>query len=67
MTREDLNLWWEIDKIISSFCIAYGLKVNKSKSIVLHVGLSSNDVSPYKDLLPYSFRELSVGFKCMGY
>jgi hypothetical protein len=67
MTREDLNEWWEIDKIISSFCIASGLKVNQSKSIVLHVGLSSNDLTPYKDLLPYSFMELSVGFKYMGY
>jgi hypothetical protein len=67
MTRVDLKEWWEIDKIISSFCIASGLMVNQFKSTVLHAGLSSNDLTPFKDLLPYSFMDLSEGFKYLGY
>jgi hypothetical protein len=67
LSRADLKEWWDIDKIIGFFCKVYGLMVNQSKSIVFHAGLSSNDISPQKNILHYTFMELSSGFKYLRY
>jgi hypothetical protein len=67
LSRAVLKEWWEIDKIIGFFCKASGLMVNRSKSTIFHAGLSSNDPSPYKNILHYTFMELSSGFKYLGY
>ena len=56
-----------IDKNIFFFCKAFRLEVNQSKSTVLHAGMPSNDLTPYKNILPYYFMELYPGFKYLGY
>jgi hypothetical protein len=55
------------NKIINLFCSSYGLKVNEPKSSVLHEGLSALDLAPYKMFMPFTFSDLSVGFKYLGY
>jgi hypothetical protein len=59
--------WWEIDKLISLFCKAYRLLVNKTKVTVHFAGLSAWELVSFQNLLPYSFSELSSGFKYLGY
>jgi hypothetical protein len=67
MSNATLNEWWEIDKIVKLFCLASGLKVNIQKSTVLHEGLLNQELDPFKRFLPFSFSDLSVGFKYLGY
>jgi hypothetical protein len=67
MTRATLQEWWEIDKIICLFCKASGLMVNQSKTIVHYAGLTDIELAPFKSVLPYTFSELSSGFKYLGY
>jgi len=63
MTRTTLQEWWEIDKIICLFCKASGLMVNQTKTIVHYAGLTDIELVPFKNILPYTFSELSSGFK----
>jgi len=67
MSNSTLSEWWEIDKIVKMFCLASGLKVNVQKSTVLHEGLSTQDLDPFKLFLSFNFSDLSVGFKYLGY
>jgi hypothetical protein len=67
MTQATLSEWWEIDKLIKLFCLASGLQVNVTKTIVLHEGLSELDLSPFKTLFPFTFSDLSTGFKYLGF
>jgi hypothetical protein len=41
--------------------------INLSKTIVHYEGLSEAELTPLKELLPYSFIELSIRFKYLGY
>jgi hypothetical protein len=67
MTNATLQEWWEIDKILKSFCLASGLQINATKSIILQAGLSEKDLSLYKSLFPYKFSNLASGFKYLGF
>jgi hypothetical protein len=67
MSNATMSEWWEIDKIIKLFCSASGLKVNGTKSFVLQEGLSALDLAPYITLFPFTFSDLSTGFKYLGY
>jgi hypothetical protein len=67
MTNATLQEWWEIDKILKSFCLASGLQINATKSTILQAGLSEQDLSPFKSLFPYKFSDLASGFKYLGY
>jgi hypothetical protein len=67
MTKATLQEWMEIDKIIKLFCKASGLMVNQSKTTVHFEGLSDAELAPFKMFLPYTFTDLSIGFKYLGY
>jgi hypothetical protein len=67
MKKDTLSEWWEIDKLIKLFFLASGLQVNGTKTIVLHEGLLELDLSPFKKLFPFTFFDLSTGFKYLGY
>jgi hypothetical protein len=67
MSNATIQEWWEIDKLLKSFCSASGLLVNESKSTMLQEGLSEHDLVPFKALFPYNFEDLDAGFKYLGY
>jgi hypothetical protein len=67
MTNATLQEWLEIDRLIKLFCKASGLQVNDSKTTVLYEGLSEVDLTPFKSFLPYTFTDLAIGFKYLGY
>jgi hypothetical protein len=67
LSRACLLEWKEIKSIIDLFCNAAGLTVNLKKSTIHSEGLMEVDLTPFKDLLPYSFSALSSGFKYLGY
>jgi hypothetical protein len=52
MTKENIQEWLEIDKLILLFCKASGLQVNESKTTVLFEGLSEVDLNPLQVLSP---------------
>jgi hypothetical protein len=62
-----MHEWQVINKLIISFCKASGLTVNHLKSTVHHEGISDTELSSYKNILPYTFNELSSGFRYLGY
>ena len=57
----------EIDKLIKLFCLASGLQVNGSKNTILHKEQLDVDLIPYNSLFPFTFFELSTGFKYLRY
>jgi hypothetical protein len=67
MTKAELPEWTEIDRIITLFCKASCLAVNQTKTTVHFDGLTVQELLPFKSLLPYTFSELSDGFKYLGY
>jgi hypothetical protein len=67
MTKATLQEWMEIDKIIKIFCKASRLLVNQSKTTVHFEGLSDVELAPFKAFLPYTFTDLSISFKYLGY
>jgi hypothetical protein len=67
MTKATLREWWEIDKIIKYFCLASRLQVNGPKTTFLQEGLLELELSPYKSLFPYTFSDLVMSFKYLGY
>jgi hypothetical protein len=67
MTKVTLKEWMEVVSILQLFCNALGLFINLSKNIVHYEGLTEEELTPLKELLPYSFIDLSIRFKYMGY
>jgi hypothetical protein len=67
MTKDSLHEWIEISKIINLFCKASGLTVNQAKTTVHYEGISEDDLAPFKSVLPYTFCDLSINFKYLGY
>jgi hypothetical protein len=67
MTNATLQEWLEIDKLIKLFCKVSGLQVNDSKTTILYEGLTEVDLTPFKSFLPYTFTDLAIGFKYLGY
>jgi hypothetical protein len=39
----------------------------ETKSTVHYSGLDESDITTFKNILPYNFSDLSVGFKYLGY
>jgi hypothetical protein len=61
MSKATLQEWWEIDKILKSFCLASGLLINVTKSTFHQAGLSELELSPFKSLFPFNFSDLATG------
>jgi len=66
MTKANLKEWWEIEKNICLFCKVLGLTINLSKPTVHYAGITDSELDPFKRFLPYTFRDLSMGFKYLG-
>jgi hypothetical protein len=67
MSRASLIEWREINKLIFLFCKSSGLLVNQTKSTVHYEGLTDLELVPFKSLLPYTFSDLSLEFRYLGY
>jgi hypothetical protein len=67
MTGATMQEWREIDKVLKFFSSTYGLTINASKSTFHQVGLSDQDLIPFKDFFPFIFIELEEGFKYLGF
>jgi hypothetical protein len=50
-----------------SFCGAFGLLINEAKSTFHYTGLSLADLDPFKSFFPFSYTDLSLGFRYLGY
>jgi hypothetical protein len=59
--------WIALLDTLQRFCNASGLIINPSKSSVHHWGMSAADLSSLKSLFPYTFFDLSLGFRYLGY
>jgi hypothetical protein len=66
MTNASLTEWKEIEDSIKKFCKDSGLKVNIDKCATLFVGLSKAELVSFRNILPYSFVPLSIGFRYLG-
>jgi len=67
MTIADPAEWTVIQDVLSLFCTASGLAINHSKSTVHYWGLSETELICLKNSIPFSFIDLSAGFKYLGY
>jgi hypothetical protein len=67
MTGATMQEWWEIDKVLKFFSSTSGLMINASKSTFHQVGLSDQDLIPFKAFFPFRFIELEQGFKYLGF
>jgi hypothetical protein len=67
LTRALVQEWTVIMELIICFCMASGLKVNSTKSTVHYLGLLETKLDVFKIFIPYSFSDLTEGFKYLGY
>jgi hypothetical protein len=65
MSNATIHEWWEIDKLLKSFCLAFVLLFNESKSTMLQEGISEHDLVPFRALFPYNFADLDDGFNIL--
>jgi hypothetical protein len=67
MSKGDPSEWRVILDILQAFCNVSGLCINFSKTIVHYWGLEEAELSLLKDSLPFTFVDLRLGFKYLGY
>jgi hypothetical protein len=67
MTKADLTEWLVILDLLQLFCSVSGLSINYSKSTVHFWGLNEAELVLLKDSIPFSFIDLSKGFRYLGY
>jgi len=67
LTHALVQEWIVIMELINKFCMASGLKVNPTKSIVHYLVLSETELDSFKLCIPYNFLDLTMGFKYLGY
>jgi len=53
--------------VLKCFCLTYGLVINGTKSTFHQYGMTEHDLLPFKAIFPYSFLELDLGFKYLGF
>jgi hypothetical protein len=67
MTKENINEWRVISNILQSFCNGHGLNDQQYKNYCSLRGINRLGFEPLKEILPYTFIELTTGFKYLGY
>lgn len=67
MSKASVAEWEVIKNILCVFCRASGLAINVQKFTFLHSGVLQETLTVLKDLFHYSFKDLSVGFRYLGY
>jgi hypothetical protein len=67
MSKADPLDWKVIFDILQSFCLVSRLCINSTKTTVHYWGLEDSELSQFKAILPFTFVDLNLGFKCLGY
>jgi hypothetical protein len=67
LSKAVLSEWLIILEVLQLFCSVSGLSINFSKSSVYHWGLLDNELLILKDAVPFTFVNLSEGFKYLGF
>jgi hypothetical protein len=67
MTKSSSAEWEKIQEILQVFCRASGLIINIQKSTLLHAGVDPGSLQRINDTLGYPCKDLSLGFKHLGY
>jgi hypothetical protein len=67
MSKADLSEWLVIQEVLQLFCSVSGLSINFSKSSVHYWGLSEAELLILKDSVPFTFVNLSEGFRYLGF
>jgi hypothetical protein len=67
LSKADPLEWREILNILPAYCYVSGLTINSKKTIVHYWGLAEQELNHLKAILPFTFVDLSYGFKYLGY
>jgi hypothetical protein len=67
MSKADLTEWIVILDLLQAFCSASGLCINFTKSTTHYWGLNEAELCSLKASIPFSFVDLSQGFRYLGY
>jgi ribonuclease HI len=67
MSKASPSEWIVILELLQIFCSASGLSINFTKSTAHYWGLTRNELCSFKESLPFTFVDLSQGFKYLGY
>jgi hypothetical protein len=67
LSKASMAEWKLILSLINDFFQASGIAVNQNKSTVHYEGLSDMELPLFKSFLPYTFSELALGFRYLGY
>jgi hypothetical protein len=67
MSKANQTEWIVILDLLQKFSSASGLCINFAKSTVHYWGLNDNELCSLKASIPFSFFDLSQGFKYLGY
>ena len=67
MSKVNPMEWRLILVILRAYCSIYGLCINSSKNYVHYWGLEDLELELLKAILPFSFADLNLGFKYLGY
>jgi hypothetical protein len=67
LSKADLSEWLVILEVLQLFCSVSGLSINFSKSSVHYWGLSDAELLILKNSVPYTFVNLSDGFRYLGF
>jgi hypothetical protein len=67
LSKADLAEWLVILDILQHFCSVSGLSINPAKSTVHFWGLSEAELTCLKVSIPYTFIDLNLGFRYLGY
>jgi hypothetical protein len=67
MTNVTVEEWWEINKVLKSFCLASVLTINATKSTIHQEGLLEQELADYKYVFPFKFFDLALGFTYLGF
>jgi hypothetical protein len=67
MSKATPSEWIVILELLQIFCTASGLSINFTKSTAHYWGLTRNELCSLKESLPFTFVDLSQGFKYLGY
>jgi len=67
MSKADPLEWRVIVDILKTYCHVFGLYINTFKTTVHYWGLKEVELTPLKDILPFTFADLNDGFKYLVY
>jgi hypothetical protein len=67
LSRASVAEWKVITGLLKTFLNTLGLEINVEKSTFHVVGVEESGMAPFKEIPPYSFISIDVGFKYLGF